>query len=92
MKPAGASKSLVSEDQLSLAIGKRGQNARLTSKLTGWQVDITPKWSSRKAFEEKVAEAVELLATIPGISPGTGRRACASWPDPIGRFAAGGRQ
>jgi len=29
---------LVSEDQLSLAIGKRGQNARLTSKLTGWQV------------------------------------------------------
>ena len=31
---------MVSEDQLSLAIGKRGQNARLTSKLTGWQVDI----------------------------------------------------
>ena len=30
----------VSEDQLSLAIGKRGQNARLTSKLTGWHVDI----------------------------------------------------
>ena len=33
---------MVSEDQLSLAIGKRGQNARLTSKLTGWQVDIEP--------------------------------------------------
>src|SRR5262245_10305553 len=33
-------KIIVSEDQLSLAIGKRGQNARLTSKLTGWQVDI----------------------------------------------------
>jgi len=33
-------KILVSEDQLSLAIGKRGQNARLTSKLTGWHVDI----------------------------------------------------
>src|SRR3974377_771641 len=31
-------KIIVSEDQLSLAIGKRGQNARLTSKLTGWQV------------------------------------------------------
>src|SRR5208282_347103 len=31
---------LVSEDQLSLAIGKRGQNARLTAKLTGWEVDI----------------------------------------------------
>src|SRR5438552_9667843 len=36
-------KILVSEDQLSLAIGKRGQNARLTSKLTGWQVDIEPE-------------------------------------------------
>src|SRR5438270_72814 len=33
-------KILVSEDQLSLAIGKRGQNARLTAKLTGWHVDI----------------------------------------------------
>jgi N utilization substance protein A len=31
---------IVHDDQLSLAIGKRGQNARLTSKLTGWHVDI----------------------------------------------------
>jgi len=31
---------LVSQDQLSLAIGKRGQNVRLTSKLTGWRVNI----------------------------------------------------
>jgi transcription termination/antitermination protein NusA len=59
---------LVSEDQLSLAIGKRGQNARLTSKLTGWQVDIEPEVVVTKGFEEKVAEAVELLAAIPGIS------------------------
>ena len=58
----------VSEDQLSLAIGKRGQNARLTSKLTGWQVDIEPEVVVTKGFEEKVAEAVELLAAIPGIS------------------------
>jgi N utilization substance protein A len=59
---------MVSEDQLSLAIGKRGQNARLTSKLTGWQVDIEPEVVVTKGFEEKVAEAVELLAAIPGIS------------------------
>ena len=58
----------VSEDQLSLAIGKRGQNARLTSKLTGWQVDIEHEVVVTKGFEEKVAEAVESLATIPGIS------------------------
>jgi N utilization substance protein A len=58
----------VSEDQLSLAIGKRGQNARLTSKLTGWQVDIEPEVVVTRGFEEKVAEAVESLAAIPGIS------------------------
>src|SRR6266702_2431818 len=61
-------KVLVSEDQLSLAIGKRGQNARLTSKLTGWQVDIEPEVVVTKGFEEKVAEAVESLAAIPGIT------------------------
>ncbi len=61
-------KIIVSEDQLSLAIGKRGQNARLTSKLTGWQVDIEAEVVVTKGFEEKVAEAVESLATIAGIS------------------------
>ena len=58
----------VSEDQLSLAIGKRGQNARLTSKLTGWQVDIEPEVVVTKGFDEKVAEAVDSLAAIAGIS------------------------
>jgi transcription termination/antitermination protein NusA len=58
----------VNDDQLSLAIGKRGQNARLTSKLTGWQVDIEAEVVVTKGFEEKVAEAVALLAAIPGVS------------------------
>ena len=58
----------VSEDQLSLAIGKRGQNARLTSKLSGWQVDIEPEVVVVRGFEEKVAEAVESLAAIAGIT------------------------
>jgi N utilization substance protein A len=61
-------KIIVSPDQLSLAIGKRGQNARLTSKLTGWQVDIESEVVVIKGFEEKVAEAVESLAAIPGIT------------------------
>jgi N utilization substance protein A len=61
-------KITVSEDQLSLAIGKRGQNARLTSKLTGWQVDIEAEVVVTKGFEEKVAEAVESLAAISGIT------------------------
>lgn len=61
-------KVLVSHDQLSLAIGKRGQNARLTSKLTGWHVDIEPEEVTTMGFEEKVAQAVDAIATIPGIS------------------------
>jgi N utilization substance protein A len=61
-------KIIVSVDQLSLAIGKRGQNARLTSKLTGWQVDIEPEQVVTMGFEEKVAQAIKTVAAIPGIS------------------------
>lgn len=59
---------LVSQDQLSLAIGKRGQNARLTSKLTGWQVDIEAEASTVMSFQEKVDQAVKGLSEIPGIT------------------------
>lgn len=58
----------VDPDQLSLAIGKKGQNARLTNKLTGWKINIE-KDEGSKTFEEKFAEAVEALAKIDGITP-----------------------
>lgn len=61
-------KIIVAEDQLSLAIGKRGQNARLTSKLTGWHVDIDAEHVAVVGFEEKVAQAVRAVAAIPGIN------------------------
>ena len=61
-------KILVAEDQLSLAIGKRGQNARLTARLTGWEVDIDAEHVVTKGFEEKVAEAVAQIAAIAGIT------------------------
>jgi N utilization substance protein A len=61
-------KIMVSPDQLSLAIGKRGQNARLTSKLTGWQVDIEAEQVISMGFEEKMAQAVQALAAVPGIT------------------------
>lgn len=54
-------------DQLSLAIGKRGQNVRLSAKLVGWKIDIQ-KDERDITFEEKVARAVETLAGIDGIS------------------------
>lgn len=53
-------------DQLSLAIGKRGQNVRLTHKLCGIKIDIQ-KDESETSFEEKVARAVGSLAGVPGI-------------------------
>ncbi len=41
--PEGKScRVVVPDDQLSLAIGKEGQNARLAAKLTGWKIDIKP--------------------------------------------------
>src|SRR2546421_11906760 len=55
-------KILVSEDQLSLAIGKRGQNARLTSRLTGWEINIQKDTSATTAVEQKVAQAAQTLA------------------------------
>ena len=57
---------VVELDQLSLAIGKRGQNARLTSKLTGWRVEVQKDEESMD-FEERVAITVTKLAGIEGI-------------------------
>ncbi|MBU4199484.1 MAG: transcription termination factor NusA [Verrucomicrobia bacterium] len=57
---------IVDTDQLSLAIGKRGQNARLTSKLLGWKINIQ-KNKDDISFEEKVAMAIEDLTHLNGI-------------------------
>jgi N utilization substance protein A len=51
------------EDQLSLAIGKRGQNARLTSRLTGWDINIEKDESAAQVFENRVSQAARVLAT-----------------------------
>lgn len=50
----GVATVVVPDQQLSLAIGKEGQNARLAAKLTGWRIDIK---SASDAEAEKVAEA-----------------------------------
>jgi N utilization substance protein A len=52
-------KVLVADDQLSLAIGKRGQNARLAAKLVGWKVDI-------KSTTERQREAEATLSGLMG--------------------------
>lgn len=54
---------IVPDDQLSLAIGKKGQNVRLASKLTGWKIDI----KSESKMEKMSEEAREALKTIPNV-------------------------
>jgi len=49
---------IVHDDQLSLAIGKRGQNARLTSKLTGWHVDIVSVEQLEQERADLISEEV----------------------------------
>jgi len=51
---------VVPDRQLSLAIGKEGQNARLAAKLTGWRIDIKPK--SREEKREAGEEQRELVS------------------------------
>ena len=57
-------RAIVPDDQLSLAIGKEGQNARLAAKLTGWKIDIKPEseleYWREKMEEERAAEQEEL--------------------------------
>lgn len=55
-------KILVDEENLSLAIGRRGQNARLTSRITGWEIDIEKEETQVVGFEEKVHQAAIKLA------------------------------
>lgn len=55
---------VVPDNQLSLAIGKKGQNVRLAAKLTGWRLDIM----SESSASTKTAEAIFNLMLIPGLN------------------------
>ena len=65
---------IVTEDQLSLAIGKRGQNVRLATRLVGWDIDIVSEELLKKEIALKMSkmaaagEAVPLTA-LQGVSP-----------------------
>ncbi|HSE02743.1 MAG TPA: transcription termination factor NusA, partial [Methylomirabilota bacterium] len=63
---------IVPDNQLSLAIGKKGQNARLAAKLTGFRVDIKSEGEvedERRRDEEERAVGRESLAHLPGVGP-----------------------
>jgi N utilization substance protein A len=57
----------VDESELSKAIGRRGQNARLTARLTGWDVQVQKDESAHEAFEAQVAGAASAIAKGAGI-------------------------
>ncbi len=54
---------VVAEDQLSLAIGRRGQNVRLASQLTGWQIDILTEAEESERRQEQFRKRTELFMT-----------------------------
>ena len=54
---------IVADDQLSLAIGRRGQNVSLAAQLTGWRLDI----KSESKLEEQLNAIKEALSSIPGL-------------------------
>jgi len=57
----------VDEEDLSKAIGRRGQNARLSSRLMGWDVQVRKDESKKEEFEAKVAGAAHSVAEQLGI-------------------------
>jgi N utilization substance protein A len=54
---------VVDDSQLSLAIGKKGQNVRLAAKLLGWKIDIKSEEEKRQEVEQQMASMVTQTAT-----------------------------
>jgi transcription antitermination factor NusA-like protein len=59
----------VPENQLSLAIGKDGQNARLAAKLTGWRIDIKPSVEEASPHPDPPPEGEGNLDVSPHSDP-----------------------
>lgn len=62
-----SAEAIVPEDQLSLAIGKKGQNVRLAAKLTGWKINVT---GGKKAGEAEAAADTETVTADAGEGEG----------------------
>ncbi len=59
---------IVGKEELSQAIGRKGQNARLTAKITGWDIDIQEDRTAEQAMESQKAEAASSLADQLGVT------------------------
>ncbi|MBD3271117.1 MAG: transcription termination/antitermination protein NusA, partial [Elusimicrobia bacterium] len=58
---------IVSDDMLSLAIGKQGQNVRLAARLTGWHIDIKSELQKKDQLKEKAAASTEAITQLDGV-------------------------
>jgi N utilization substance protein A len=75
---------IVPDDQLSLAIGKNGQNVRLAVKLTGWKIDV----KNETMAAEKDDDGHKALMQIPGIGPAMAEKLFAQGIKSIAMVAA----
>ncbi len=60
----GAAVAVVPDGQLSLAIGREGQNVRLAAKLTGWKIDIKAASVAEEEMAARIAEDISLIEGI----------------------------
>ncbi len=68
---ARKAEALVTDDALSLAIGKNGQNVRLASKLTGWEIDIKTESQRKQQSQASSSAAREMFLQLEGVGPRT---------------------
>jgi len=80
---ANTASVIVPDRQLSLAIGKEGQNARLAAKLTGWRIDIKPESAMGEGFVPEMPQTTGVATAAPG-APTTPRTETAEpWTEVI---------
>src|SRR5437762_3426203 len=74
---------VVEDSQLSLAIGKKGQNVRLASKLIGWRIDIKSEEEKRAEIESQISQMQEEsvptpIENMPGLTPALAQKLIAA--------------
>src|SRR5215471_16115601 len=83
---------VVEDSQLSLAIGKKGQNVRLASKLIGWRIDIKSEEEKRAEIESQIQQMQESIPTpidaIPGLTPALLQKLNEAGIDTVEKLAA----
>ena len=87
----GVIEVIVEDRQLSLAIGKKGQNVRLAAKLTGWKIDIKSEEEKRREVEAQfdgLAAGEPVTLTLPGLAEDQVRKLADAGLDTADRLLA----